>query len=73
MSAETLDVDLEYMQVLQGREGIRGKHWFLETDLKTGTVLKVDKTGKAILTVLRHLGRLSEVQLLLPNACSSCT
>lgn len=47
---------------IQGKEGIRGKHWFLETDLKSGAALKVDKTGKAILTVLRHLGRLSEVK-----------
>ena len=46
---------------IQGKESIRGKHWFLDNDLKSGTALKVDKTGKAILTVLRHLGRLAEV------------
>ncbi len=47
---------------VQGKEGIRGRHWFLESDLKGGATLKMDKTGKAILTVLRHLGRLIEVK-----------
>ena len=49
------------MRAPQGKEGIRGKFWFVDSDLKGGTALKLDKTGKAILTVLRHLGRLSEV------------
>lgn len=31
-------------------ETIKGKHFFLESDLK-GEVLKLDHTGKAILTV----------------------
>lgn len=31
-------------------EGIKGKHFFLETDIK-GPALKLDNTGKAILTV----------------------
>lgn len=43
-------------------EGIRGKHFFLETDMK-GPTLKPDNTGKAILTVLRHLGRVSETRI----------
>lgn len=41
---------------------MRGSHWFLESDLKDGTSLKLDKTGKSVLTVLRHLGRLQEVR-----------
>lgn len=49
------------MPTLQGKEGIRGRFWFVDSDLKKGTALKLDKTGKAILTVLRHLGRLTEV------------
>ncbi|XP_004516030.1 SKA complex subunit 1 homolog [Cicer arietinum] len=40
-------------------EGIKGKHFFLEADIK-GPSLKLDNTGKAILTVLRHLGRFNE-------------
>ncbi|XP_071736086.1 SKA complex subunit 1 homolog [Rutidosis leptorrhynchoides] len=43
-------------------EGVKGKHFFLETDVK-GPTLKLDNTGKAILTVLRHLGRLSESRI----------
>ncbi|KAM5554809.1 hypothetical protein ABKV19_022964 [Rosa sericea] len=43
-------------------EAVKGKHFFLETDMK-GPSLKPDNTGKAILTVLRHLGRVSETRL----------
>ncbi|KFK35267.1 hypothetical protein AALP_AA5G263100 [Arabis alpina] len=42
--------------------GLKGKHFFLETDMK-GPMLKLDNTGKAILTVLRHLGRISETRI----------
>ena len=45
----------------QTKEGVKGRHWFLDNDLKSGTSLKLDKTGKAMMTLLRHLGRLSEV------------
>ncbi|KAH0912478.1 hypothetical protein HID58_035799 [Brassica napus] len=41
---------------------LKGKHFFLETDMK-GPMLKLDNTGKAILTVLRHLGRVSETRI----------
>ncbi|KAK6920296.1 Spindle and kinetochore-associated protein 1 [Dillenia turbinata] len=43
-------------------EAVKGKHFFLETDIK-GPALKLDNTGKAILTVLRHLGRISESRI----------
>ncbi|KAJ9188479.1 hypothetical protein P3X46_003835 [Hevea brasiliensis] len=43
-------------------ETIKGKHFFLETDIK-GPTLKLDNTGKAILTALRHLGRISETRI----------
>ncbi|CBI38876.3 hypothetical protein VitviT2T_023489 [Vitis vinifera] len=42
--------------------GVKGKHFFLETDIK-GPALKLDNTGRAILTVLRHLGRISEIRI----------
>lgn len=32
--------------------------------MKAGTHLRLDKTGKAILTVLRHLNRVQEVRVL---------
>ncbi|XP_061363839.1 spindle and kinetochore-associated protein 1 homolog [Gastrolobium bilobum] len=43
-------------------EGIKGKHFFVEADIK-GPALKLDNTGKAILTVLRHLGRINETRV----------
>lgn len=43
-------------------EAVKGKHFFLESDIK-GPALKLDNTGKAILTVLRHLGRISETRI----------
>ncbi|KAE8723328.1 Spindle and kinetochore-associated protein 1-like protein [Hibiscus syriacus] len=43
-------------------DSVKGKHFFLETDMK-GPSLKLDNTGKAILTVLRHLGRISETRI----------
>ncbi|KAJ6675567.1 SPINDLE AND KINETOCHORE-ASSOCIATED PROTEIN 1 [Salix viminalis] len=43
-------------------ESVKGKHFFLETDIK-GPSMKLDNTGKAILTVLRHLGRISETRI----------
>ncbi|KAL6130688.1 hypothetical protein ACLB2K_069067 [Fragaria x ananassa] len=43
-------------------DAVKGKHFFLETDMK-GPSLKLDNTGKAILTVLRHLGRVSETRI----------
>ncbi|PRQ57515.1 putative spindle and kinetochore-associated protein [Rosa chinensis] len=43
-------------------EAVKGKHFFLETDMK-GPSLKLDNTRKAILTVLRHLGRVSETRI----------
>ena len=49
---------------MQGKEGFRGRYWFAESDMKGGGQLRLDKSGKAIITVLRHLGRLNEVKLL---------
>lgn len=46
----------------------RGRHWFLETDLKSGLQLKTDKTGRAVLTLLRHAGRLQEVRTTVAGA-----
>ncbi|CAH9096779.1 unnamed protein product [Cuscuta europaea] len=40
-------------------EAFKGKHFFLESDIK-GPSLKLDHTGKAILTILRHTGRVTE-------------
>lgn len=35
--------------------------WFLESDLKGGTVAKFDRTGKGMCQLLRHLKRFNEV------------
>ena len=44
---------------------MKGRFWFMEADMRQTQTLRPDKTGKALLTVLRHLGRLHEVWLLL--------
>lgn len=41
---------MQEMRDIAMTEGIKGKHFFLETDMK-GPTLKPDNTGKAILTV----------------------
>ncbi|MCL7047313.1 hypothetical protein MKW94_012965 [Papaver nudicaule] len=43
-------------------ETVKGKHFFVESDIK-GPSLKLDNTGKSILTVLRHLGRINETRI----------
>lgn len=47
---------------------MKGRFWFMEADMKQTQTLRPDKTGKALLTVLRHLGRLHEVQQLLVSS-----
>lgn len=42
---------------------LKGKVWVLESDLKSGAALRLDKTGKTVLTLLRHLGRLQETRI----------
>lgn len=46
-------------------ENVKGKHFFLESDLK-GEVLKLDHTGKAVLTV-RFLIMIHSNDMLLPQ------
>ena len=48
---------------IAGQEGLRGRVWVVESDLKAGSALKLDKTGKTVLTLLRHLGRVAEVRV----------
>lgn len=50
---------------LQSKEAAKGRFWFVETDLRSGTAIRMDKTGKSILMLLRHLGRLQEVSVAL--------
>ena len=42
---------------------VKGSFFILESDLKSGQHLKLDKTSKSILTILRHLGRIKEVRI----------
>lgn len=39
-----------------------GEYFFIDDDLKAYSQLKMDSTGRAILTMLRHCGRLREVR-----------
>ncbi len=45
----------------QNKEGVKGRYWFMDADVRDGAL--TGKTGKTILTILRHLGRLHEVLL----------
>lgn len=53
----------ELLHSVANKDGIKGSFWFLEPDLKDGREVKLDKSGKGLLTVFRHLGRLHEVRL----------
>jgi hypothetical protein len=48
--------------VVQTKDAAKGRFWFLESDLRAGAAVKMDKTGKSMLMLLRHLGRLQEVR-----------
>ncbi|KAL5196752.1 hypothetical protein ABZP36_000264 [Zizania latifolia] len=61
LSEETWEKALA-LRDIAATESIKGKHFFLEADIK-GPGLKLDNTGKAILTVLRHLGRIHETRI----------
>ncbi|XP_057510153.1 spindle and kinetochore-associated protein 1 homolog [Actinidia eriantha] len=61
LAESMLDRALE-LRDIGGNEAVKGKYFFLETDVK-GPSLKLDNTGKGILTVLRHLGRISETRI----------
>ncbi|XP_031114002.1 spindle and kinetochore-associated protein 1 homolog [Ipomoea triloba] len=50
------------LREIAATEAVKGKHFFLESDIK-GPSLKLDNTGKAILTVLRHTGRIGETRI----------
>ncbi|WOH09342.1 hypothetical protein DCAR_0728799 [Daucus carota subsp. sativus] len=61
LTEATLDRAME-LRDIAGTDAVKGKHFFLETDIK-GPSFKLDNTGKAILTVLRHLGRITESRI----------
>ncbi|CAL5086705.1 unnamed protein product [Urochloa decumbens] len=61
LSADMLDKALE-LRDIAATGAVKGKPFFLEVDIK-GPGLKLDNTGKAILTVLRHLGRIHETRI----------
>ncbi|CAN6205384.1 unnamed protein product [Urochloa humidicola] len=61
VSADMWDKALE-LRDIAATGAVKGKPFFLEVDIK-GPGLKLDNTGKAILTVLRHLGRIHETRI----------
>ncbi|WVZ65946.1 hypothetical protein U9M48_015226 [Paspalum notatum var. saurae] len=61
LSEDTWEKALE-LRDIAANEAVKGNHFFLEIDIK-GPGLKLDNTGKAILTVLRHLGRFHETRI----------
>ncbi|KAK6162547.1 hypothetical protein DH2020_002388 [Rehmannia glutinosa] len=61
LADNNLDKALELREIAMA-DAVKGKHFFLEADIK-GPSLKLDNTGRALLTVLRHLGRISETRI----------
>ncbi|KAG8391622.1 hypothetical protein BUALT_Bualt01G0206500 [Buddleja alternifolia] len=53
LAEKDLDRALE-LKDIAATDAVKGKHFFLEADIK-GPALKLDNTGRALLTVLRHL------------------
>jgi hypothetical protein len=56
--------------------GLRGRAWFLDADLRgapPGAALRPDKSGRALLQLLRHLGRVQEQRLTLECAGGACS
>lgn len=68
MSAQQSQHDLLRLQAAQ-KQQLKGKHWFMESCLRDGTCVKLDKSGRTMLTLLRHLGRLQEVWNISPPFC----
>jgi hypothetical protein len=48
---------------IAGAEALRGRAWALEADLRGGAALRPGGSGKALLTLLRHVGRVTEVRV----------
>jgi hypothetical protein len=55
---------LDLSVVAKMNPGMHSHFWFMESDLKDGSVLKCDRSGKSLLQLLRHLKRFREVRLL---------
>ncbi|KAL2536534.1 Spindle and kinetochore-associated protein 1-like protein [Forsythia ovata] len=61
LAENMLDRALELREIARN-DVVKGKPFFLEADIK-GPALKLDNTGKATLTVLRHLCRITETRM----------
>ena len=44
-------------------ELLKGKFFFIESDMKLGQAVRMDNTGRSLLVLLRHLGRTTEVRV----------
>jgi len=60
----------ELLHTVAMRDGVRGRFWFLESELRDGVSIKADKSGKALLTLLRHLRRMDEVRIQIEGTCT---
>lgn len=60
-SSEARKRMLDMVAVAKVNPTMKSRFWFLESDLKHGSVLKCDRSGKGLLQLLRHLKRFSEV------------
>mmetsp|Transcript_21240 Transcript_21240/g.37978 ORF Transcript_21240/g.37978 Transcript_21240/m.37978 type:complete len:145 (+) Transcript_21240:892-1326(+) len=62
----------ELFHNVQSRDELRGHvHWVLESDLWDTVSARPDCTGRTLLTLLRHLGRLQEVRCTVGGTATS--
>jgi Spindle and kinetochore-associated protein 1 len=66
-SSEARKRMLDLAAVAKMNPRMQSHFWFLESDLKDGSILKCDRSGKGLLQLLRHLKRFSEVWTLASN------
>jgi hypothetical protein len=63
LTAADRDRALDATRVIAQNPQMKKAFWFLETDLKNGSTVRMDNTGRSLLQLLRHLKRFTEVLL----------
>ena len=62
LSAADRDKALDISRVTAANPSMKAAFWFMDIDMRNGTVVKMDNTGRALLQLLRHLKRFTEVR-----------
>ena len=62
LSAADRDKALDISRIVAANPVMKNSWWFMDVDMRHGTVVKMDNTGRGCLQLLRHLKRLTEVR-----------